>query len=130
MSTDEYGFIDVALVVRVRALREILRSLHVDGRDWWIGIDPERAREIGWITLGWGNQRCSDPLNVQYFLAPILKGAQDTRPDNLLVLFDASSIESEDRCCPNSVGDFQDFFVPLKTALIGRLQAQPVEEER
>jgi hypothetical protein len=130
MSADDYGFIDVALVVSIKALRGILRTLHVDGKNWWIGVDPERARETGWISLGWGDQGCSNPLNVQYFRAPLVDLDQESPPDKLLVLFDASLFISEDRGICSSIGDWENFFAPLQMALIAKLQGETPQRKR
>ena len=130
MSTDEYGGIEIALVVSIGALRRILRNLHVNGRHWWIASDPEDARETGWISVGWGDQHCTDVLNTQYFRLPILDSAQDGTPDKLLVLFDASVIVSEDRRFCSDVGDWENFSIPLWAALVTGLRAQTRQEEK
>jgi hypothetical protein len=134
MPTDDYGDIEVALVVSIGALRRVLRTLHVQGREWWIASDPYDAKQIGWISLGWGNRHCTDPANVEHFRIPILDSAEDEAPGKLLVLFDASCIVSEDRhfrsTLGSSVGGFEEFFTPVKAALVACLHCGFTKEER
>ena len=134
MPTDDYGDIEVALVVSIGALRRVLRTLHVQGREWWIASDPADAKEIGSISLGWGNRHCTDAANVGHFRIPILDCVQDNDPGKLLLLFDASCIESEERrfrsTLGSSVGDFEEFFAPVKAALVARLDSGFTEKGR
>lgn len=61
MATDYLGNVEIALVVSIGALRSILRNLKVGGRRWWIASDPKDAVEDEAITVGFGEERGSDP---------------------------------------------------------------------
>lgn len=131
MATDEYGNVTIGLVISVEELRSVLRGLKVNGKRYWLASDPDSASEIGMITVGFGDRSCSDPLNRAFFRIPIVRESAEGSPDRLMLLFDASVIEQEDRgyqlaekqFISESPIDFGDFFCPLKSEPVKRLQS-------
>jgi len=124
--------VDVGLVVTIGTLRALLKTLRINGRQWWIASDPRDAWEDGTVVLGYGEKHCTDPLNKMFFRIPVVQGLSNDEPDRLLVLFDASAISCEGRgfCLANgrfvdeSPMDFDDFFSPIKNALWEYLRAE------
>jgi hypothetical protein len=123
--------VDVGLVVTIGTLRTILRSLNVNGKRWWIASDPHDALETDWITLGHGDQLCTDRLNTVFFRVPVLDAVPGGSTDRVHLLLDASVIEpvapgyylEPGRFVLDCAGDFENFFRPLKQGLLALLES-------
>lgn len=119
--------VDLAMVVNIEILREVLNKLSVGGRRWWIACEPAYSLERRYISIGYGDPGCVDRLNTVLFRVPILN---DERPiggaDKLVILLDPTVIRAEqpglyqegDRVMKDDFADFEDFFVPIQRALI------------
>jgi len=119
--------VDLAIVVNVEILREVLKKMSVDGRKWWIACEPAYALERGYVSLGFGDPRCKDRLNTVYYRLPILNTERPIGgPDKLVVLLDSSVAIPEqaglyregDRVTEDEFADIQDFFIPIERALV------------
>jgi hypothetical protein len=130
MALDVFCNVEVGLVVSIRTLRNVLKTLNLNGRRWWIASDPHDAVETGSVTLGFGDQRCTDPLNTAFFRVPIIDGDSASTTERLLLLFDASAINPEEfgysldrrRFVRDCVADFEEFLSPVKDALLKLIQ--------
>lgn len=125
--------IEIGFAVNLGTLRQILRGLSVDGKQWWIACDPVYATEKGIVTIGHGDPGCIDRLNTIYFDIPILNEESPLRgTDNLIALLDSSVIAAVqpglymegDRILPDPVTDMECFFQPIRQALILRLNQE------
>jgi len=131
MSVDR-SELDLGFVLSLGTLREVLRSLNVDGRRWWISSDPHDAAEEGFISIGHGCQGCYDRLNTIHFRIPVV-GNQGwkARTDRLILLLDSTTASAEDpgyylddgRVFEDPVEDLLCFYQPFERALAARLQA-------
>jgi hypothetical protein len=128
----DFDGVELGLVVNLNTLREVLKTLSVDGRRWWIASDPCDALERGYITIGHGDPCCEDRLNTLYFRIPVLDHQPlMTGAAGLLFLFDPSTSCPENsgnylengRMVQDALEDFTSFYIPIKDALITRLQA-------
>ena len=72
--------VDIAVVVNVEILRQILTKLSTNGKKWWIACEPAYAIEKGCFTIGYGDPGCVDRLNTVYYKLPIVKGGVKPRP--------------------------------------------------
>jgi hypothetical protein len=135
----DFDQVEIGLVVNLTVLREVLRSLSVNGKRWWIASDPQDTLTTRSIRIGHGDPRCSDRLNTLYFRIPVL-GDQTPRggTDGLVFLLDPSTSDAEEpgyyiedgRVVQDFVEDFVCFYRPLNRALIARLQAESREREQ
>jgi hypothetical protein len=119
--------IDLAVVVNIEILREVLGKLSVNGRRWWIACEPEYALERGSLTVGHGCPGCSDRLNTVLYRVPVLN---TDRPvggaDKLVVLLDAGVITPEqpglyregNKVVEDAIADMEEFFIPICRALV------------
>jgi hypothetical protein len=119
--------VDLAIVVNVEILREVLGKMSVNGRRWWIACEPSYGLENGYITLAYGHPGAIDRLNTLLYRIPILN---TERPiggtDKFIVLLDASVITPEqpglylenDRVVADEIADMEDFLIPIQRALI------------
>lgn len=128
----DFDSVELGLVVNLNTLREVLKTLNVNGRRWWIASDPCDAPEKGYISIGHGDPHCSDRLNALYFRIPVLGNqCRRTGEDGRLFLFDPSTFLPEEpgyylengRVVKDCLEDFNCFYFPIKGALIARLQA-------
>lgn len=119
--------VDLAIVVNIEILREVLRKMSDNPRQWWIACEPAYALEKGHVTIGFGDPASCDRLNTLYYRVPILNADQPPGgPDKLLVLLDASVITPEqaglyregDRIIEDGLADLEDFYIPIRRALI------------
>ena len=119
--------VELAVVVNVEILRQVLKTLSRNGKKWWIACEPAYALESGFVTVGYGDPGCVDRLNTVYYKIPILN--QDLPfggPDNLVVLLDSSVVVAEqcglyregDRVLEDEIADFEDFFTPIVRAIV------------
>jgi len=129
----DFDQIELAVVVNLATLRQVLRRLCIDGKRWWIASDPADAARTLSITIGHGDSRCTDRLNTLFFNVPVLgSSVPGSQTDSLVLLFDPStSIAAEagyyiedGRVVQDSLEDFLCFFRPIHRALITRLQEE------
>jgi hypothetical protein len=125
--------VELGLVVNLTILREVLKTLSVDGKRWWIASDPYDAAARGYVSIGHGDPHCADRLNTLYFRIPVLGNETPrTGTDRLVLLFDPSTSFPEEpgyymengRVMQDPLEDFMRFYCPIKGALIARLQAK------
>jgi len=119
--------IDIALVVNVEILRQVLKKLSSNGKKWWIACEAAYALESGFVSVGYGDPNCVDRLNTVYYKLPILNQEPPLDgPDKLVVLVDSSVLVAEqpglyredDRLLEDPVADIEDFFLPIARALV------------
>jgi len=122
--------VELAFVVNIKTLRDVLRTLSVNGRRWWLATDPSVAVDHGYVTLAFGYPGCHDPLNTIHFSLPVLsESPPSTGPDRVAILFDACHFFAHqprsdrggghDRDC---LEDFTAAFGPVKEALLRRME--------
>jgi len=122
--------VEIGFIVNMQILRETLKTLSVDGRKWWIATDPSVAVEKRYVDLAFGYPGCDDWLNNIYFRLPVLSESMPfTGTDRIIILFDASNFFADqpfyrrggghDR---DSLEDFVSAFVPVKQALLRRME--------
>ncbi len=113
-------------------LCEVLATLEVDGRHWWLASDPADAATRGVIKIAHGYENCFDRLNTLCFEAPVL--TQETSKcgeHKLFVLVERAQWLSAEpgfhveagRIIHDAADDVDSAFYPLQIALIGRLQS-------
>ncbi len=121
--------IDLGFVVSLAVLREVLTSLNIQGRRWWVASDPADAVANNYLTIGHGDERCVDRLNTLYYRLPVLSDyAPGGRTDRLVVLLDSSVIVAEQpglymekgRVVEDEIEDIQAFLFPILRALAAR----------
>ena len=119
--------IDVAVVVSIEILREVLKKLSVNGKRWWIACEAAYTLESGFVTIGYGDRGCVDRLNTVYYKVPILnEDPPPGGPDKLVVLLDSSVVVAEqcglyregDRVLQDEIADIEDFFTPIARAMV------------
>jgi hypothetical protein len=125
--------IELGFVVNLKTLREVLKTLSIDGNRWWIACDPYDAFARGYVSIGHGNPHCTDRLNTLFFRIPILSSEiPKAGTDRLVLLFDPSTSFPEEpgyyylengRVMQDPLEDFSCFYHPIKCALIARLQS-------
>jgi hypothetical protein len=135
----DFNQVEIGLVVNLTTLREVLKSLSIDGKRWWIASDPQDSLTTRSITIGHGDPRCTDRLNTLYFRIPVL-GNETPRggTDGLVLLFDPSTSDAAEpgyyiedgRVVQDFLEDFLCFYRPLNRALIARLQAESRDGEQ
>jgi len=64
--------VEIAVVVNLEILRQLLKKLSRNGKKWWIAWEPSSAQEAGFITIGYGDPACVDRLNTIYYQVPVL----------------------------------------------------------
>jgi hypothetical protein len=77
--------VDLGFVVNLETLREVLKSMSVNGRKWWIASDPVDAIDTHTVTIGHGDPGCQDRLRVSTdtihtALLDIASGGDDSIP--------------------------------------------------
>ncbi len=119
--------VDLAIVVNVEILREVLHKICKMGRKWWIACEPEYALERGYLTIGYGDPGCTDRLNTVLYRLPILNTEPPIGgPDKLVVLLDSSVVAPEqpgvyrhgERVVEDVIADIEDFFIPIQRAFV------------
>ena len=120
--------IDLAIVVNIEILRQVLRKMSVnEQRRWWIACEPEYALERGYLTVAYGCRGCRDPLNTLLYRIPILNTDHPVGGrDRLVVLLDTSVITPEqpglyhegNRVVEDQIADMEEFLIPIRRALI------------
>ena len=119
--------VEIAVVVNLEILRQVLKKMSRNGKKWWIACEPSYAQEAGFITIGFGDPGCVDRLNTLYYKVPVLnEDAPLGGPDKLVVLLDSSLVVPEqcglyregDRVLQDELADFQDFFTPILQAMV------------
>jgi hypothetical protein len=118
--------VDLAVVVNVEILRQVLKKLSKNGKKWWIACEPAYTLESGFVTVGYGDPGCVDRLNTVYYKLPILNEDPPVGgSDKLVVLLDSSVVVPEqrglyregDRVLEDEISDFEDFFTPIERAM-------------
>ena len=119
-------------MVNLETLREVLKSLSIDGRRWWIASDPRDAVADGYISIGYGDPGCTDRLNTLHFRVPVLI---DETPvggtERLILLFDESTSFPEEpgfylensEVVEDPFEDLMSVLEPIKRALVASLRA-------
>ena len=125
--------IELGIVVNLRNLRDVLRSLSVGGRQWWFASDPVDAIEKGCLSVGYGYPGCVHALNASYYRIPVLnKELPITGTEDVVVVIESSVCIAEQpgfyfedgKLVPgDALETFQSFFSPLQRSLLARLQA-------
>jgi hypothetical protein len=124
--------IDLGFVVNLETLRDVLKSMSVDGRRWWIASDPIDAIDSHTLTIGHGDPGCQDRLNTLYYRVPVLN--QDMPlggTERIVLMFDSSVVWAEQAglyregsaVYEDSLSDLESFFDPLQQALLAKLQS-------
>jgi hypothetical protein len=130
----DFDEVELGLVVNLKTLREVLKTLSVNGRRWWIASDPYDAASRGYVSIGYGDSQCKSRLNTVHFRFPIVGDtAHKIATDRLVLLIDPSTCTAEypgfyledGRVVQDSLEDFSCFYFPLKRALMTRLQIEP-----
>jgi hypothetical protein len=123
--------IDLGFVVSLETLREVLKSMSINGRKWWIASDPRDAIDTHTVTIGHGDPFCHDRLNTLYYRVPVLN---DETPlagtEKLVLMLDSSIVWAEQpglyyedgRVLNDSLADLESFFDPIQRALLAKLQ--------
>jgi hypothetical protein len=129
LSLDE---VDLGFAVKLETLRELLKSMSVSGRKWWIASDPGDAIATHTVTIGHGDPGCKDRLNTLYFRVPVLNEEMPMAGSNQLrLMLDSSVVWAEQpgiyfedgRVFEDSGEDLQSFYDPIQRALLTRLQS-------
>jgi hypothetical protein len=124
--------VDLGFVVNLETLREVLKSMSVNGRRWWIASDPVDAIDTHTVTIGHGDPGCKDRLNTLYFRVPVLNEEMPMAgTDKLTLMLDSSVVSAEQpglyledgRVFKDSVEDLQSFYDPIQRALMAKLQS-------
>jgi hypothetical protein len=124
--------VDLGFVVSLETLREVLKSMSVNGRKWWIASDPSDAIETHSVTIGHGDPGCHDRLNTLYFRVPVLNEETPMAgTDQLRLMLDSSVISAEQpglyfeggRVLQDSLADLESFYDPIQRALLVKLQS-------
>ena len=119
--------VEIAVVVNLETLRQVLKKMSRNGKKWWIACEPSYAQEGGFITIGYGDPGCVDRLNTLYYKVPVLNEDPPLGGlDKLVVLLDSSLVIPEqcglyregDRVLEDEFTDFQDFFTPILQAMV------------
>jgi hypothetical protein len=124
--------VDLGFVVNLETLREVLKSMSINGRRWWIASDPSDAIDTHTVTIGHGDPRCHDRLNTLYYRVPVLNEEMPMAgTDKLMLMVDSSVVSAEQpgiyfedgRVFKDSVEDLQSFYDPIQRALMAKLQS-------
>jgi len=129
--------VDLGFAVNITVLREVLASLTMQGRRWWIASDPADAVRNGWLTIGHGDKRCEDRLNTLYYRVPVLSGDEPGgRTERLVVLLESSVVSPEQpglyiekgRVVEDEIEDILCFLLPILRAMAARFGMQCPKE--
>jgi hypothetical protein len=124
--------VDLGFVVKLETLRELLMSMSVNGRKWWIASDPGDAIATHTVTIGHGDPGCEDRLNTLYFRVPVLNEEMPMAgTEKLTLMLDSSVVWAEQpglyfeggRVLQDSLADLESFYDPIQRALLKRLQS-------
>jgi hypothetical protein len=124
--------VDLGFVVNLETLREVLKTMSINGRRWWIASDPSDAIDTHTVTIGHGDPRCHDRLNTLYYRIPVLNEEMPMAgTDKLTLMLDSSVVSAEQpgiyiedgRVFKDSVEDLQSFYDPIQRALLAKLQS-------
>lgn len=124
--------IELGFVVNLETLREVLKSMSVNGRKWWIASDPGDAIGTHTVTIGHGDPGCDDRLNTLYYRVPVLNEEMPMAgTEKIVLMFDSSIVWAEQpglyfeggRVFEDSFADLQSFYDPIQRALLAKLQS-------
>jgi hypothetical protein len=62
--------VELAVVVNLETLREVLMSMSIDAKRWWIASDPHDAVAGGYISIGHGTPAAPIVLTPCIFAFP------------------------------------------------------------
>lgn len=119
--------VELGVVVRVEILRQVLKGLTTDHREWWIACELDSAFERRYLTLGFGCQGCTDRLNTILYQLPILNAERPIGGlDHLVVLLGSSVVAPEqpglyrdgNGVVKDEIADIEDFLIPIRRALV------------
>src|ERR1035441_7602704 len=89
--------LDRGIIVTLHTLRDVLKSMSVGGKRWWIGSDPLDAVEDGYLTIGHGDPECFDRLNTLYSRFPVVPSAfLPQRTDRIVLLIEPTTATGEE----------------------------------
>lgn len=128
--------VEVGLLTSLDTFRKVLKELNLHNQRWWLACDPLDSSDTGTIVVGYGTQGCKDPLNRGYFRIPVLSESFNEGPERLLLLFHPSVITCEEtgyflengRYVLDCPVDFEEFFDPVKEALLARLGTKSLDD--
>jgi len=124
--------VDFGIVVSLETLRDVLQTMSMHGRKWWVASDPADAIATHTVTIGHGDPGCQDRLNTLYYRVPVLN---DVPPlggsEGLRLLLDSSVVTPEQpglyfqkgKVSQDSIADLEAFFDPIQQALVARIQS-------
>lgn len=125
--------VDLGFALSLESLSGALQAVSTNTRRWWIAATPCEAVERGHVRVGYEDQDRSDLLNRVYFQLPVLSNSLSRAGTNrIIILLDASCcildqpgryIDEDGQIKHDVLEDFVSFFVPLKNALMQRMQA-------
>ena len=121
----------LGIVVDLGLLREILGTLRIDGKQWWVVNDSEDIAKRGSLTIAHGYPGCCDRLNTLFFQTPGLNPREaNVRLERFVVLLEHSHWLPEEpgfhvergRIVQDSAEDLLCALAPIQRVLIDRLQ--------
>jgi hypothetical protein len=124
--------VELGFVVSLETLREVLKSMSVRGRTWWIASDPVDAMQTHTVTIGHGDPGCHDLLNTLYYRVPVLNEEMPPAGSNQLrLMLDSSVVWAEQpglyfedgRVLKDELADLKSFYDPIERALVAKLQS-------
>jgi hypothetical protein len=124
--------VDLGFVINLKTLREVLKSMTINGRTWWIASDPSQAIYTCTLTIGHGDPGCHDRLNTLYYRVPVVNEEIPTAViEKLVLMFDSSVVWAEQPglyreggiVFEDSLADLESFLNPLQQALLAKLQS-------
>jgi hypothetical protein len=129
----ELNEIDLGFAVSLAVLREVLASLTMQGRRWWIASDPADALANRYLTIGHGDPGCVDRLNTLYYRIPVLNEEMPLAgTEKLIILIESSVVVAEQpglyiekgRVVQDEIEDIQSFLFPILRALAAKFEKQ------
>ena len=131
MNAYDLGEEEIGFALSLDALRNVLKSLNIRGRKWWIACDPVDAVATESVAVGHGDPQCADRLNTIYFQIPVINATSVVRPDQLILCFSSGTIWCQDagfyregaHIVTDMLEDFNAFFYPIRNALLARMQS-------
>lgn len=127
-----FNDVDLGFVVNLQTFKQLLMTLSIDGKRWWVASDPDDAASVGSITIGHGNPNCQDLLNTIYYQIPVISSVVPKyNRARLTLLFDSSYIKAESpgfyrgdgSIVQDAMEDFISFFNPIRNALASRVRS-------
>jgi hypothetical protein len=132
-TTADFDEVELGMAVNLKTLRDVLETLSVNGRRWWIASDLNDAASRGYASIGYGDPKCENRLNAVHFRFPVIGNTtQKAETERLVLLIDPSTCTAESpgfywedgRVVQDCLEDFSCFYPPLRRALMTRLQIE------